>query len=107
VVWLALCAPLLSRLSGPAQVVALPVALAVIAELMAIAARNADSLFGKVALAPGSAMQSWVTTREPSASEQTVGCIALSACLARHQQVVRVLGDEPVLGDELIAANRL
>jgi uncharacterized protein YqhQ len=104
VVWLALCAPLLSRLSGPAQVVALPVALAVVAELLTIAARNPGSLYAKVALAPGAAMQFWVTTREPSATEQAIGCRALSACLARHHQVGPLLDREPSSGHELTAA---
>jgi uncharacterized protein YqhQ len=97
IVWLALCAPVISRLSGLAQVAALPLALAVIAELLAIGARSPDSAAAKVLLAPGAAMQSFVTTREPSASEQAVGCMALTACLARHDQVV---------GKELIGAGR-
>ncbi len=110
VVWLALSAPLLSRLSGPAQILALPIALAVIAELLTLASRSPGSALTRVALAPGAAMQAWVTTREPSASEQAVGCIALSACLARHHQLLdreQVGGDEPVLGNELIPASRL
>jgi uncharacterized protein YqhQ len=98
VVWLALCAPLISRLPGVAQWVALPIGLAVIAEVLSMASRAPNSRLAKVALAPGSALQSWVTTREPSPSEQAVGCIALAACLARHEQA---------LGAELIGVDRL
>jgi hypothetical protein len=55
-----------------------------------------------VALTPGSALQFWVTTREPSASEQTIGCRALSACLARHHEVAPLLSN-PL--SELTGAN--
>ena len=97
VVWLVLGAPLISHLSGPAQLLAFPIGLAVIAELLRIASRVPGSPLAKVALAPGSAVQRWVTTQEPSAGEQSVGCAALSACLARHDQAV---------GRDLITANR-
>jgi uncharacterized protein YqhQ len=85
VVWLAACAPLLSRLPGIAQLAALPLALAVIAEILTAAARRPGSRLARLALAPGAAVQTWVTTKEPTADEQRVGCTALQACLDRHR----------------------
>jgi hypothetical protein len=88
VVWLALCAPLISRLPGVAQLAALPVALAIVAEVLTVSARHPGAPLSRLVLAPGAAVQRWVTTQEPSAAEQRVGCAALRACLDRHQEVV-------------------
>jgi uncharacterized protein YqhQ len=85
IVWLALCAPLLSRLPGIARFAALPLALAVIAEILAAAARRPGRALARLVLAPGAAVQTWVTTKEPSPDEQRIGCAALQACLDRHR----------------------
>jgi hypothetical protein len=95
IVWLALCAPIVSRLPGTAQLVALLLALAVIAEVLTLSARRPGSPLARLILAPGSAAQRWVTTKEPSAAEQQVGCAALRACLDRHHLAAGDLSQRP------------
>ncbi len=103
IVWLALCAPVVSRLPGAAQVVAVPVALAVIAEVVGAAARRPGALLSRLVLAPGAVLQAWVTTREPSADEQRVGCAALQTCLARHREVAGELPAAPAVAATVVA----
>jgi len=88
IVWLACLAPVLGRLPGLVQLAAVPLTVAVVAEVLTFAARWPDSFLSRTTVAPGRVLQAWVTTREPSASEQLVGCAALRACLARHDEVV-------------------
>jgi uncharacterized protein YqhQ len=42
----------------------------------------------RLVLSGGKALQRWVTTAEPTAAEQAVGCRALLACLDEHARVV-------------------
>lgn len=88
-------------LPAVAQVPALLLLMAVGAEGVSLAARRPRAPLSRVALAGGRALQRFVTTAEPSAAEQTVGCRALAACLELHH---RLAGDvtEPV--PEVLAA---
>jgi uncharacterized protein YqhQ len=58
------------------------------AELVTVAALRPRWLPSQVLLVGGRALQRWVTTAEPTAAEQAVGCHALLACLAEHDRIV-------------------
>jgi hypothetical protein len=60
--------------------------------LVTVAALRPRWLPSRVLLVGGRALQRWVTTAEPTAAEQAVGCHALLACLAEHDRIV-VLDD--------------
>jgi uncharacterized protein YqhQ len=90
VVWMALAMGPLERLPLLAQLGATVIALAVIAEIMTVAARHPASWVTRLLQAPGAVLQRFVTTSEPTRAEQQVGCRALSACLARHSAVDRL-----------------
>jgi hypothetical protein len=87
VVWTALLAPAISKLLLAVQLVAFPVAIAVLAEILTWSARHPDAVLNRVLLAPGRALQLAVTTKEPTMAEQEVGCRALLACLDQHRRV--------------------
>jgi uncharacterized protein YqhQ len=57
------------------------------AELVTLASARPDNLVSRVLLGGGKALQRWVTTAEPTAAEQAVGCHALEACLAEHARI--------------------
>ena len=60
----------------------------VAAEVVTLAAARPHWLASRVLLGGGKALQRWVTTAEPTAAEQAVGCHALLACLAEHERIV-------------------
>ena len=72
--------------------------LAVAAELTAMAARRPRALWSMTLLAGGRFLQRNITTAEPTAEEQRVGCRALQAALAEHARLeARDLLSEPAL----------
>jgi uncharacterized protein YqhQ len=81
IVWMGLAAAWLDHLSLLPQLVGSVLALAVIAEIMTVAARHPASLAARVLQAPGELLQWAITTSEPKADEQRIGCRALVACL--------------------------
>jgi uncharacterized protein YqhQ len=58
------------------------------AEAVTLAARRPRSQLSRLVLGGGRALQRWVTTSEPTAEEQVMGCRALAACLAHHHRLV-------------------
>lgn len=84
----------LASVTAPAavQVPALVILLAVGAEAVSLASSRPRSAPSRVLLAGGRALQRFVTTAEPTAAEQAVGCRALAACLEHHH---RVAGGQP------------
>ena len=63
--------------------------LAGVAELLGYSVRNHPrSLMTKILVGGGRFLQRTLTTKEPSASEQRVACIALTACLAEHHKAL-------------------
>jgi uncharacterized protein YqhQ len=87
VVWLVAATPAISVLPWLLQPVAFLVVVAATAELLSLAARWPASLPWRIFLVPGAALQWSVTTREPSPSQQAVGCTALLACLVHHREL--------------------
>lgn len=94
-VWVVVLLPLLARLPGAAQVLAIPLALGAVAEVLGLAARHPSTLPAWILLLPGRLLQRFVTTREPVPAEQQVGCRALAACLAAHRAVLGANAPEP------------
>lgn len=84
VVWVALAVGPLERLPLLAQLVATVLVLAVVAEIMTVAARHPRSWPARLLHAPGGLLQRFVTTSEPTRAEQQISCLALKSCLARH-----------------------
>lgn len=76
------------RVTGLWEVPAFLVLLGVSAELVTWLAARPDWLLTRAVLAGGKALQRWVTTAEPTAAEQAVGCRALTACLVEHARIV-------------------
>ncbi|HVF73521.1 MAG TPA: DUF1385 domain-containing protein [Acidimicrobiales bacterium] len=70
--------------------------LAVCAELVTLAAGRPTAMLSRVTLAGGRAIQRWITTSEPTAAEQAVGCQALLAALAEHARLTAAPA-EPLL----------
>ncbi|MGI8685389.1 MAG: DUF1385 domain-containing protein [Acidimicrobiales bacterium] len=70
------------------QIPAFLLLIATTAEVVTQAAGRPRSAVSRVVLAGGRALQRFVTTAEPTAAEQAVGCRALAACLAHHEHVV-------------------
>jgi uncharacterized protein YqhQ len=64
------------------------------AEVVTLAATRPTWLPSRALLAGGKALQRWVTTAEPTAAEQAVGCLALRVCLDEHARIV-ALDDVP------------
>jgi uncharacterized protein YqhQ len=94
VFWLAACTPVLARLPWPTQPFAFLAIVAVTAEMLTLAGQRPENQAAQVLLVPGSLLQWAVTTREPTADEQAIGCRALEACLARHHQPAPEAGAE-------------
>jgi uncharacterized protein YqhQ len=92
VMWAALLAPIAQRLPLIGQLLVLPLLLGVVAEVISLAARHPAKMVSRVLLAPGMVLQALITTAEPSLEEQRVGCMALTACLARHETVTEAAG---------------
>lgn len=84
IAWLAVASVWIGRLSLVPQVAATLLAVAVIAEVLSIAARRATAWDARVLRAPGEVLQWTLTTSEPSGPEQEIGCLALRTCLERH-----------------------
>ena len=82
----------LALVNSPAavQLPAFLLVMAVAAEGVTLAARRPRSAPSRLLLAGGRALQRHVTTAEPTPGEQAVGCRALAACLAHHEQLVGV-----------------
>lgn len=78
----------LTRLPTLVQVPAFLLLLASAAEVVAIAARRPRALWSRLVLGGGRAVQRYVTTCEPTADEQAVGCHALRACLVEHARAI-------------------
>jgi uncharacterized protein YqhQ len=68
------------------------VALGACVELLTIAGRWPRSIPSRLLLAGGRFLQAYVTTQEPSWTEQEIACVALSAAVAEHERLV--LADE-------------
>lgn len=104
-VFVLLAVGLVSRghVGGLWQVPFLLAMIGVAAEVVTLAATRPSWLPSRVLLAGGKALQRWVTTAEPTAAEQAVGCLALRACLDEHARVV-ALDEVPVLAPALAAA---
>lgn len=62
--------------------------LGVSAEVITLAAKRPGWMPSRLLLGGGRLLQRWVTTAEPTAAEQAVGCHALLACLAEHARIV-------------------
>jgi uncharacterized protein YqhQ len=88
VLWVAMAAPFAQRLSLGWQLLAYPLLLGAIAEMLSLAARHPHRLLSRIAVAPGMAIQAAITTTEPTLLQQQVGCRALAACLDQHAAVV-------------------
>jgi uncharacterized protein YqhQ len=58
------------------------------AEVVTLAAKRPHWLPSRLLLGGGKLLQRWVTTAEPTAAEQAVGCLALQACLDEHARVL-------------------
>jgi hypothetical protein len=97
VVWVALAAIWLRPLPWIAQLAATIAVIAVVAEIIDYASRAPNRLPSRLALAPGLLLQRAITTSEPTPSEQQVGCRALSACLARHDEGGQASAPTPAL----------
>lgn len=81
---LAVLAVFLNPMPFVVQIPAFLAGLGVAAEALSLAARRPDHLLSRLLLAPGRALQRWVTTVEPTRDEQVVACNALRACLAEE-----------------------
>ena len=91
----------LTGLPGVLQVPAFALVLATTAEAVSLAAGRPRSRTSRMVLAGGRAIQRFVTTAEPTAAEQAVGCRALAACLEHHHRVARTRSPRP---PEVLAA---
>ncbi|HUR19014.1 MAG TPA: DUF1385 domain-containing protein [Acidimicrobiales bacterium] len=69
------------------QIPAVLLAIASAAEVVSLAARRPSAVAGRLLLAGGRGLQRWITTAEPTAAEQQVGCRALAACIAEHARL--------------------
>lgn len=78
----------LAGLPALLQVPAFLLLMATTAELVTKAAGRPRSPLSRLVLAGGRALQRHVTTAEPTAAEQAVGCRALAACMAEHHRLV-------------------
>jgi uncharacterized protein YqhQ len=85
VVVMLLAGALLTDVGPVLQVPAFLALLALSAELVSLAAKRPRFLLSRVVLVGGRAVQRWVTTAEPTAAEQVVGCRALVAVLSAHE----------------------
>jgi uncharacterized protein YqhQ len=88
--WLAVFSPVVGGIPWAMQPVAFVLLLAVAAETMTLASKRPDSAAARLLLVPGFFLQRTVTTREPTAEQQSIGCRALQACLDRHHGAVAV-----------------
>lgn len=73
------------------------------AEVVTLAAKRPAALPSRLLLGGGKALQRWVTTAEPTAAEQRLGCLALSACLVEHARLT-ALDTPPVPALAAVAA---
>ena len=88
----------LVTLPAAVQLPAFALLLATAAEAVTLAARRPRFPLSRVVLAGGRALQRYVTTAEPTAAEQEVGCRALAACLAHHERLTGVVPASPPAG---------
>ena len=91
VVWAVVAVVLLGRLPWLPQLAGSMIAIAVGAEIMSLAARHGDAWPAKLLQAPGGLLQWSLTTSEPTAADQIIGCRALTACLERHAALAGTL----------------
>ena len=77
----------LTGVPGVFQLPAFALVMAITAEAVTLAAGRPRTAMSRVVLAGGRALQRYVTTSEPTAAEQAVGCRALAACLAHHRSL--------------------
>jgi len=94
---------LLAPLDWWVQLIGFLALLGITAEITSAAARRPRSWLTVLVLAGGRFLQARVTTSEPTAAEQTVGCQALAACLAEHARQV-ALRTTSVTDDSALAA---
>ena len=85
VVVMLLAGVLLVDVAPVLQLPAFVALLAVSAEVVSLAATRPRWLMSRLVLGGGRAVQRWLTTAEPTAAEQEVGCRALLAVLAVHE----------------------
>lgn len=78
----------LAGLPAVFQLPAFLLLMATTAEVVTKAAGRPRSPASRLVLVGGRALQRHVTTAEPTAAEQRVGCRALAACLAEHERQV-------------------
>ena len=90
----------LTSVPGAFQLPAFALTMATTAEAVSLAAGRPHAAMSRIVLAGGRALQRYVTTAEPTADEQAVGCRALAACLAHHHS----LTSAPVLPDHGVLA---
>jgi uncharacterized protein YqhQ len=76
-----------TRVPAVVEVPAFLVMLGVSVETLTLASRRPRFLVSQVLLAGGKLLQRFVTTREPTAEEQEIGCRALRAALAEHERI--------------------
>lgn len=101
VVVMLLAGALLVDVSPWLQIPAFAALLAVSAEVVSMAAKRPRFLLSRVVLVGGRAVQRWLTTAEPTAAEQAVGCRALLAVLEEES---RRMSTDPSSRTELAAA---
>lgn len=77
----------LAGLPGTFQIPAFALVMASTAEAVTLAAGRPRSPLSRLVLAGGRALQRYVTTSEPTAAEQAIGCRALTACLDQHNRL--------------------
>jgi uncharacterized protein YqhQ len=94
----------LVALPAAVQLPALLALLAVGAEGVSLAARRPRSPLSRALLVGGRALQRFVTTAEPTAAEQSVGCRALAACLEHHHRLEGTTPAAVASGAEVPAA---
>jgi uncharacterized protein YqhQ len=87
IVWMAVAALWLGRLPLIAQVPAVALSLACIAEVVTAAGRCPEAALARLVLAPGELLQRFLTTSEPNPAEQRVACHAIAVCLDLHQRL--------------------
>lgn len=92
----------LTGVPGAFQLPAFALVMATTAEAVTLAAGRPRSRISRAVLVGGRLLQRYVTTSEPTAAEQAVGCRALAACLAHHQLITS--GDAGPVPGELVAA---
>ena len=86
---MALLSLLLTPIPSALQVPTFLMTLGASVELVSLASKRPRVLLSRVVLFGGKMLQRYVTTVEPTAAEQAIGCRALTAALAEHERLVQ------------------